>query len=206
MGVVGQAHLAAEQVAQVGDGAQVAVLRAGRIGAGALEQHDVLAAAGAQGAHGLVQLGQGGHAGGDDHRLAGGGDLADQRQVGVLEGGDLIAGGPQVFEKVDGGVIEGGAEGDQPQRLGPFDEGGMPFPGRAGDLVQLVQALAVPEAALVVDEEIAGADWQGHGVGGVGLELDGKINLSEVNRVAAYFPRITPYDGLHIMVKAISNT
>ncbi len=63
VGVVREADLAAEELAQVGDGSQIAVLRAGRVGAGAFEQHDVVAAALAQGPYGFVELGEGGHAG-----------------------------------------------------------------------------------------------------------------------------------------------
>ncbi len=101
VGVVREADLAAEELAQVGDGSQVAVLRAGRVGAGAFEQHDVVAAAVAQGPHGFVELGEGGHAGGDDDRLAGSGDLADQGEIGVLEGGDLVARRVERFEELD---------------------------------------------------------------------------------------------------------
>ena len=55
-GVIGQSDLAAEQVAHVRDGRQVGVLGRRRIGAGALEQHQVAAAGGARRAHGLVEF------------------------------------------------------------------------------------------------------------------------------------------------------
>nr|GEX15460.1 hypothetical protein [Tanacetum cinerariifolium] len=41
-------------------------------------------------AHAFIQFGDAGHAGGNDHRLAGGRDLANQRDIGVLETGDLV--------------------------------------------------------------------------------------------------------------------
>ena len=88
-GVIAQANLAAEQVAQVGDGADVGVFGAGGVGASALEQHQLGAAAASGGAYGVVELAEAGHAGGDDQGLAGRGGLFDQRQVVVLEAGDF---------------------------------------------------------------------------------------------------------------------
>ncbi len=105
VGMVRQADLAAEEVAQVRDGSEVAVLRSGRVGAGAFEQHDVVAASLAQGAHGLVELGQGGHAGGDDDRLAGGGDLADQGSVGVLEAAILTTDAGSLYSRRAGRAL-----------------------------------------------------------------------------------------------------
>ena len=39
--MIGQAHFAAKQLAQMGNGAQMSVFRCGRIGAGAFQQHDI---------------------------------------------------------------------------------------------------------------------------------------------------------------------
>ena len=64
----------------------------------------------ARGAHRLVDLGHGRHPGRDDHRLAGRGDLADQRQVGDLEAGDLVGGRAELLEEVDRGLVERAGE------------------------------------------------------------------------------------------------
>ena len=99
--MVAQAHLAAEQLAQVGDGADVGVFGAGRVGARAFEKHELSATSVAGGEHGVVEFAEAGHAGGDDQGLAGGGGLFNQRQVVVLEAGDLVGGGAEVFQEVD---------------------------------------------------------------------------------------------------------
>ena len=83
--VIGQAHLAAEQFAQVRDGQDVDVFGRGRVGAGALEQDQVFAARLTCSANGFIQLCYSGHAGRDNERLARGGHAADQRQVSILE-------------------------------------------------------------------------------------------------------------------------
>ena len=104
--MVAQAHLTTEQLPQVGDGADVGVFGGGGVGAGALEQHQLGAAGVAGGAHGVVEFAEAGHAGGDDQGLAGGGGLFDQRQVVVFEARDLVGGGAEVFQEVDGGFIK----------------------------------------------------------------------------------------------------
>ena len=90
----------------MGDGADVGVFRAGGVGAGALEQHQLGAAGVAGGAHGVLEFAEAGHASGDDQGLAGGSSLRDQRQVVVLKAGDLVGGGAEVFQEVDGGFIK----------------------------------------------------------------------------------------------------
>ncbi|MNV54033.1 hypothetical protein D3C71_1462040 [compost metagenome] len=87
--MVRQADLAAEQRLHVWNRQYVRILGVGGIGACALEQHQFLAAGFASRAHGLVQLGNRCHAGGYNHRLACRRNLADQRQVIVLERRDL---------------------------------------------------------------------------------------------------------------------
>ncbi|MNN52007.1 hypothetical protein D3C81_1666770 [compost metagenome] len=47
----------------------------------------------------------------------------------------------------------------------------MPFPGRVGLFVQRVQRSTGPQAVRVLDEKRALGQVQGHGVGGVGLQL-----------------------------------
>lgn len=83
--MVGQADFAAKQFTHMRNGENVGVAGGGRVSAGALEQNQVLAPGLTGGAYCVIELGDTGHAGGDDHRFAGGGDAADQRQVGVLK-------------------------------------------------------------------------------------------------------------------------
>lgn len=75
MGVFGQAHLIAKQIARVTDVVQVGILRPARVDARALEQQDVIPVRHAQGAYGLIQLRQRDNTGGYCDRLARGGDL-----------------------------------------------------------------------------------------------------------------------------------
>ena len=90
----------------MGDRSDIGIILAGRVGAGAFEQHQLGAAGIAGGAHGVVECAEAGHAGGDDQRLAAGGDLFDQGQVVVFEAGDLVGGGAEAFQEVDGGFIK----------------------------------------------------------------------------------------------------
>ncbi|MOA34938.1 hypothetical protein D3C78_1563530 [compost metagenome] len=105
-GMVGQAGDQAEALHHVGDGAQVVVLGGGRVAADAVQDGQLLAAAFAGGVDGLLDFLGIGHAGGDDHRLAGAGHVLDQRQVDGFKGSDLVGGGVEVFQQVDGGVVE----------------------------------------------------------------------------------------------------
>jgi hypothetical protein len=105
--VITQAHLALVQWAQVGDRAQVGVFRAGGIGAGALEKHQLFSAGLAGGAHRVVELAQRRHAGGDDQRFACGGGLLDQGQLVVREAGDLEGRHIQLHQEVDRRFIKG---------------------------------------------------------------------------------------------------
>ena len=84
-----------------------------------------------------------------------------------------MAGDVEGFEKVDGGGVERGAEDDEAAGAGALEDGGVPFPGGEGELVEVVEGLAAPEALGVVDEKIAVADVEGYGVGGIGLQLEG---------------------------------
>ena len=155
------------------DGADVGVRCRGGVGAGALEQHQVAAAGFARGAHGFVDLAGCGHAGGHDDGLAGGRHTTDQRQVGVLERGDLVGRHVQRFEKVHRTEIERRAEAVHAVVRGALHDGCVPFPGCVGLLVELVELATGPQALGVVDHEAGPAQVQRHGVGRVGLQLDG---------------------------------
>jgi hypothetical protein len=125
-----------------------------------------------RGSHSLVDLRGTGHAGGNDHRLAGARHLADQRQVGILERGDLEGRYAEGVEEIDCGVVEGRAETVQAMRGRALHDGFVPVPGRVCLLVQLVELAAGPQALVVFDDEAAGAHVERHRVGGVGLQLD----------------------------------
>ncbi len=49
----------------------------------------------------------------------------------------------------------------------------MPFPGRVRLAIEFVQRLTAPRTVRIRDQELAGPQIEGHGVGGVGLQLDG---------------------------------
>lgn len=115
-------------MAQVGDGADVGVLWTVGVGAGALEQHQLSASGVAGGAYGGVEFVEAGHAGGDDQRLTSGG-FFDQRQVVVLEAGELVGGGAEVFQEVDGGFTKRRAEADQAQLAGALHDWTVTLPG-----------------------------------------------------------------------------
>ena len=62
-GVIREAHLAAKQFAQVGDSADIRIVRGGWIGTGALEKDKIPATRLTGSSHGTVQIRQGCHAG-----------------------------------------------------------------------------------------------------------------------------------------------
>ena len=107
-------HLTAEQLAQLGDDADVGIFGAGGVGAGALEQNQLGAAGFAGGAYGAVEFPEAGHAGGDDQGLAGGGGFFDQWLVVVLEAGNLESRGPELLKKIHGVLITARTETEQP--------------------------------------------------------------------------------------------
>ena len=76
------------------------------------------------------------------------------------------------LQKIDGGEIERRGEAVEAEGFGELLEAGLPFPGRGGLGVELVQIAPFPEGALA-DLKERGAQVQGHGVRRVGLELDG---------------------------------
>lgn len=75
--MVGQAGDQAEAVDHVRDGAQVVVLGRGGVAADAVEDGQFFAAAFVGGVDGFLDLLGIGHAGGNDHGLAGAGDVLD---------------------------------------------------------------------------------------------------------------------------------
>ena len=100
------------------------------------------------------------HAGRDDQRLAGRGELGQQRQVGQVGGGDLVGLNPERLQRRDAGCIPGRAEilnalrgaigrdaalllGGQleaaQQVEGVFDGEVVVFAGQAGGAIDLVQ-------------------------------------------------------------------
>jgi len=48
----------------------------------------------------------------------------------------------------------------------------MPFPRGVSLLVEIIEALSVPEAFFIADEELTLIDSKGYGVSGVGLEFE----------------------------------
>ncbi len=168
--VVGKARHKAEARDHVGQGAQVVILGGRGVARDAVEDRKVAAAPVAGGGDRLGDLLGVGHAGRDDHRLAGGGGIADERQVHGLEARDLVGGGAQILEQVDGGGVEGRGEDRQAARAGMGEKGRVPVPWGIGGAVELVQALAGPLAGR--DLEFRAGGVQGDRVGGIGLDLD----------------------------------
>ena len=113
----------------MGDGAQVGVLRAGGIGAGALEQHELTAAGLTGSGHRIIEFTQRRHIAGDDQGLSGRCGLFDQGQVIVLEAGDLKSWHIQLQKEDDCRLIKRGTEADQAQIQGPFHDRGLPLLG-----------------------------------------------------------------------------
>ena len=101
------------------------------------------------------------------------GNPLDERQIGALERGDLVARHAEVLEELDGRLVEGRAEALHAQLRGALEEGRVPLPGRVGQLVELVKRLPLPQAALITNEEVAVRHVERDGVRGIGLELQG---------------------------------
>lgn len=155
----------------MGDSANVGVCRRCRVGAGALEQDKPRAAGFPCNADRFVQFGHCRHAGRDDHRLAGDRYPVDQRQIGVLEGGDLVARHIERFEKLDRRFVEGGTEANESPLPATVKDRCVPFPGGVGFLVEFVERGPLPEAVRIADVECPFVKVDGHGVGGVGLQF-----------------------------------
>src|SRR5690606_35617410 len=56
---------------------------------------------------------------------------------------------------------------------GAAEDGLVPVPRRVRLVVKIVERSATPQAAWVLDQELASLDVEGHGVGRVSLELEG---------------------------------
>ena len=170
--VVRKADFAAERVAQVRDRRKIGVFRRRRIGAGAFEQHRSLQPAALAAANRLVDIGKGRHAGGDDHRLAGGCHFADQRQVGVLERGDLVGRRAELSSNSTA-VASKGVEKAISRVAGALEERPRAIPGRVGLLIEGVQRAAAQRLSGSSMKKSALLQVERHGVGRVGLQLDG---------------------------------
>lgn len=172
-GVVGEADTAAEEVAKMRERAKVRAGGARGVARRTLQERHVRAAVLACRAHEVVELGDGRHARGGDERLPRLRDLADERQVDVLERRDLVERRVERFEEVDGRRVERRAEAEDAAAFCVRENLCLPFPRRVRFLVQLVERLAVPWVLRVADEKLAVRFVDGHRVGRVGLQLDG---------------------------------
>ncbi|MNG07269.1 hypothetical protein D3C84_905610 [compost metagenome] len=97
-GVIRQPGYQPEALLHVQQGTQVVICRRGRIAADTVQYCQLLTATSAGGLDGFSYLFGIGHAGGDDHRLAGTGHIADQRQIDRFKRGNLVGWRIQVFE------------------------------------------------------------------------------------------------------------
>ena len=169
--MVREAGLAAEGVRQVRDGAQVRFFRWGRVGAGAFEQRQFPRAVLAQGAHRLVDFRQRRHTRRQDNGLARCRDFFEQGRVHQLETRDLVPRNIAIFQKIHGSGVKRGGKAVYPQIFGERHQAWGPFPGGVGFLIEVMERAAFPERP--PDAEIFVVAGDSHGVGGVGLELDG---------------------------------
>ena len=172
-GVIGQADFAAERIAHVGNGADIRVFRCRGIGAGAFQDADLFVPGFARGAQRFTDFDHAGHAGGNDHRLAGSGHLADQCKIDRFEAGDLVGRDVQFFEEIDCGRIEGGRKTIDAKAPGMIHQRLVPVPRRMRLFVQVVESAARPQAVLVLDHEARHVDVERQRIGSVCLQLDG---------------------------------
>ena len=163
-GVIAEAYFSVEYLVQVRDCAQVCVLRDGWIAAGGFEQHGLGAASLSDGLHCIIKFTQCGH--------AGGGGLFDKGQVIVFKAGDLVGGGAEICQEVDGGFIKRRADADQAPLAGALHDRAVPFPGNVGLLVKIMQVLARPEGIGIADLERAATHVERYRVFNIGLQLD----------------------------------
>ncbi len=76
----------------------------------------------------------------------------------VLERGDLVGRDIEAFEEVDGGFVERRRKEDHAMASARVHDRLVPFPGRIGLLVEIVQVRAGPRRSAVGDLEIAAAE------------------------------------------------
>jgi len=91
----------------------------------------------------------------------------------VLKAGDLVGGGAEVFQKIDGSFIERRTEADQAQLTGALHDRPVPLPGGVSLLVEIVQVLAGPEGIGISDLKGPASHVQRDRVRSVRLQLDG---------------------------------
>ena len=167
--LVTETDLTAEQVTQMRDGSNVGIFRTGGVCASTLEQNELGAAGGSCGTHGILKFTEAGHSGGDNQGLAGGSSLFDQRQVIVLETGDLVGGCIEIFKKFNGCFVKRRAEADQIKLAGSIHDRSMPLPRGISLLIEIMKVLARPERIRVIDLKAATPHVQGHRVSGISL-------------------------------------
>ena len=112
-----------------------------------------------------------GHTRGNDHGLAGAGNVLDQPVIDGFKGRDFVGWRVQVFQQINGCVVKRRAEDGDAQLVSVLKQRGVPIPRRVGLLVQVVKRAAVPQPT--TDTEIFRIAVQRDGVGAVGLQLDG---------------------------------
>lgn len=89
-GVVGEADRAVEALGDALHGAEVEAGGLAWVGGDAFEENYGTGSVGAEGGNGFGDFWLTGHAGAEDDGFAGLGDFFEQREVGELEGGDLM--------------------------------------------------------------------------------------------------------------------
>ena len=171
-GVIRQAHIGAEGPAQKRHGHQVGVLGRRGIARRAFQQRDVGTARAARRLHRLADLDGRRHAGGDDHRLAGLGHAADQRQVHRLEGGDLVGRHVEAFQQLHRVFGERRGKREDALLARPREDRRVPVGGGPGLFVEVIERAPGPERLGVGDGEFALVQIERHAVGGEGLDLE----------------------------------
>jgi hypothetical protein len=83
------------------NGPQVHLFRRCRIGACALQERNLVIADFPYGTHCFVDLREGCHTGGEDDRFSLFGDVADEREVNIIKGGDFVSRDIYFFEEVN---------------------------------------------------------------------------------------------------------
>src|SRR5690606_22199689 len=118
-----------EPLDHVRNGAQIVVSCRRGIAAYAVQDGQFLAAAAASSVDRLLDFLGIGHAGGDDHRLAGARDVLDQGQIDRLERRDLVGRSVQLLEQVDSSIVERRTEYRDAQLARMLEQRLVPLPG-----------------------------------------------------------------------------
>ena len=134
-----------------------------------MQHYQFAAACTFRGFHGFGNFVRIGHAGGDNHRFTGLGDIAYQRQIHHFERGDFIRRRVQAFQQIHRAEIERRAENGDALLAREIKQRLVPIPRHMRFLIQLVQRLAIPQRA--ANHKFRGAAVQRYRVGGVGLQL-----------------------------------